>query len=344
MLTLTPNPNGGSKTNASRSPHDEPKTAYSTRVMDAFGSTALRLEGPPGDAPQFTSPAMDFPVPPDLDPFGLAHADPHALPDWWQRLRTLRERHGLVEREDEGPVIYVLTWYLHGSTFRRCDQPRVVRLDQDWTSWLDILRDRWRERIVHNLPVHIGVVSPDPPSNVFQGHAAHLILAQNVVDESTGVVTGYFRSSRIDALQQSAQILSPVLTRDDAIDAIPARAQCNLRQCFVYLGDTPLLADTQLPTSMFTALTVEVLPFEDDIDDFSSFMSFGHQRSHRDPGASSSSHVAIEDNEHSNFLSQLQSHSSSQPLEATGGRHFPVRTWFLHFSDVPYILDASTAD
>ena len=104
--------------------------------------------------------------------------------------------------------------------------------------------------------------------------------------------------------------MSPVLTRDEAIDAIPARVQCEFRQCFVYLGDLPLTIDMPLPTRMFTALTVEVLPLDDDVDDFSSFM----QRSHCVPGASSSSHVNAVEFEHSPFLSQLQSQLSSHSL------------------------------
>ena len=328
------------KTNDSSGSCDDLELTCGTQMLSPSDVVALRLDGPPGDAPQFTCSAETFPVPLDLDPFGLIHADPHALPEWWQQLITLRERHGFVEQEDEGSVIYVLTWYLHGTTFRRCDQPRVVRLDQDWTSWLDILRDRWRERIVHTLPVHIGVVSPDPPSSIFQGHAAHLILAQDVVDESAGVVTGYFRSTRIDALQQSAQILNPFLTRDDAIDAIPASVQCNIRQCFVYLGDVPLLADMQLPTSMFTALTVEVFPPDDDIDDFSSFMAFEPHLNH----PSSSSRAASEDTPDVSFLSQLQSHFSSQSLQVTGGQHFRIRTWFLHFPEVSFWTQARLID
>lgn len=312
--------------------------------QQAASPVTFRLDGTPGDAPTFEVSAHEVPPQLDPDPFGLAHADPRALPDWWQRLRFLRERYGLLECDDEGPVIYVLTWYLHGLTFRRCDQPRVVRLDQDWPSWLEILLDRWRERIDQRLPLQIGVVSPDPPSNVFQGHVAHLILAQNVIEGSAGVVTGYFRSSRIDALQQSAQVLNPVLTRDDAIDAIPARTQCDLRQCFVYLGDVPLEGNMQLPTRMFTALTVEVLPFEDDVDDFSSFMEVGSRRSQRDSGASSSTHDTRAVPESSTCLSQLQLHFRSQPLHVTGERHFRIRTWFLHFSDVPYWTQARLID
>lgn len=110
-----------------------------------------------------------------------------------------------------------------------------------------------------------------------------------------------------------------------------------LRQCFVYLGDVPLPVDVQLPTSMFTALTVEVFPPDDDIDDFSSFMAFGHQRSHRNHGAPTES-------VHANFVFQLQSHLSTQPAHVTGGRHFRIRTWFLHFSEVSYWTQARLVD
>ena len=319
----------------------DPKSKWWIKTNDMEGhqlddswSSVCRTHGQYADAPEFNQPIHDQPDLPPIDPFGLWHADLLDLPEWWSRLRTLRQRHGLLEVEEEGSIIYFCTWYLHGQTQRRCDQPRTVRLDQNWDMWLDTIRDRWSERIDFTQPVHIGVVSPDPPSNVFQGHVAHLILAQEVQHESVGVVTAYFRSTRIDALQQSAQFLAPLVTFDDAIDAIPARVQCEVRQCRAYLGDLPLVEDAPLPTRLFTALTVEVFPYDDDIDDFSSFMDRGVRSPSRDPGASSSHQTAAVRDVNYEFFQQLRRHLGAQPEHVTGGQHFRIRTWYLHFSEV----------
>ena len=197
--------------------------------------------------------------------------------DWWRDLVQLYDQHECTEFLEEGPVIYVNTWYLHGLHLRRNGQARPVRLDCEWQMWPEILREAWGDRIDHAVPLEIGLVKPSPPASVFQGHIhiAHLILQQAMLDESTGIVSGVFRSSQRDAITQSAQVLPVVLLRDDMIAAVPAELQCQYRDCQVFAGETPLLLEQPRRATPFSSIVVEVFPLPEDVDDFASFMAAG---------------------------------------------------------------------
>ena len=73
---------------------------------------------------------------PDGHRVTLWDADPGLLPHWWSQLRSLHDRLGVTECLEEGKVIYVCSWYLHGHNLRRCRHHRVLRLDPEWTTWL----------------------------------------------------------------------------------------------------------------------------------------------------------------------------------------------------------------
>ena len=206
--------------------------------------------------------------------------------DWWRELVQLYDRHGCTEFLEEGPIIYVNTWYLHGLQLRRNDQARPVRLDCEWQMWPEILREVWDDRIDNAVPLEIGLVEPSPPASVFQGHIAHLILQQAMLDEPTGIVSGVFRSSQRDVITQSAQVLPVVLLRDDMIAAVPAELQCLYRDCQVFAGGTPLLLEQPRRATPYSSIVVEVFPLPEDEDDFASFMAAGStSRSRPTPGS-----------------------------------------------------------
>ena len=234
--------------------------------------------------------------------------------DWWQELVRLYDRHGCTEFLEEGPIIYVNTWYLHGVHLRRNDQARPVRLDCEWQMWPELLREAWRDRIDHDAPLEIGLVVPSPPASVFQGHVAHLILQQAMLDEPTGIVSGIFRSSRRDVIAQSAQVLPVVLLSDDMIAAVPAQLQCLNRECHIFAGGTPLLHEHPRRATPFSSVVVEVFPVPEDEEDFASFMAAGSTSRSRPTQGSLAAlpHVARqEEAQHED----LESESSSEESE-----------------------------
>lgn len=208
-------------------------------------------------------------------PTGHWVPDARALPSWWRKLLELHDRHGVIECLEEGKVIYVCSWYLHGITLRNSQESRPVRLTEQWRDWLTLFQDVWHDRLLLGLPVELGVVQPHPPASVFQGHVAHVILGQDMHDEAPAIVTTLFRSSQRDALAQSAQLLPETVTAPWAIQAASATVQCAHRECRVYLGDSPLQEPQALVPLPFTSLVIEVFPESEDVDDFTSFMAAG---------------------------------------------------------------------
>ena len=214
----------------------------------------------------------------DEDPIQRHINDPTFLPSWWNQLRSIHERLGHVESLEEGKIIYVCSWYLHGHTRQRSPVSRILRLGPDWNEWLELIKEVWQDQLLREQPVDIGLVMPHPPSTVFQGHVAHLILSQEVDSEtaSVGIVSAYFRHSSRDAIVQQAHVLPLVINRMIAIDLTSTWTHCAIRQCHVRIGDLSLRDEGhEIPTPWCTSIVTEIFPVEDDLDDYSSFMAAG---------------------------------------------------------------------
>eukprot|EP00435_Cladocopium_sp_Y103_P062619 s676_g24.t1 len=154
----------------------------------------------------------------------------------------------------------------------------MLRLTSEWHTWLDELRYLWRDLLHEEDATTIGLISPNPPSTVFQGHAvAHFLILQQVVDEPAGIVSGVFRSTRQDTITQAAQVLPVILTSSEVIDLVRARVPCNLRTCLTYLGNELLAPEHPRRVQAFTSVVTEVFPLEEDVDDFTSFMAAGRR-------------------------------------------------------------------
>ena len=215
---------------------------------------------------------------PEEDPIQRHINDPTFLPSWWNQLRSMHERLGQVECLEEGKVIYVSSWYLHGHTRQRSPVSRTLRLGPDWSDWLELIKEVWQDQLRREQPVDIGLVMPHPPSTVFQSHVAHLILCQEVHPEvaSVGIVSAYFRHSTRDAIVQQAHVLPLFINKMIAIDLTSTWTHCTTRQCHVRIGDLSLREDGhETPTPWCTSIVTEIFPVEDDFDDYSSFMAAG---------------------------------------------------------------------
>eukprot|EP00435_Cladocopium_sp_Y103_P019115 s4248_g4.t1 len=156
------------------------------------------------------------------------HAMPpaDALPDWWQNLRSLFDSQAVTENLDEGPILYILTWFLHGQTQLQCHHPRVLRLDQFWHHWLRDLKDLWHDRLDPAAAVAIGLVRPTPPLAPARFHAGHLIIHQNTEDLAVGVFTTLFHGLRKNAFVQNAMALPNQQSVSSVISAVQFQRQC----------------------------------------------------------------------------------------------------------------------
>ena len=118
---------------------------------------------------------------------GLGTNDQHP-PDWLNALQALFDDNAFVENSDEGRIIYVLVWFVHGGNQRNNDDPRTVRLDSHSQWWRSELVFPWRDHFQRATPIHLHCVDPMPPREPWQSHAAHIIVSQAMRDDHVGVL------------------------------------------------------------------------------------------------------------------------------------------------------------
>ena len=66
-------------------------------------------------------------------------------PEHIQRIMEQLEEHGGIEVEEEGPVLYVNTWFLNHPVHRSCAQFRTVRIAGNFEAWHQQFLRRWSD-------------------------------------------------------------------------------------------------------------------------------------------------------------------------------------------------------
>eukprot|EP00438_Fugacium_kawagutii_P025183 Skav201055 [mRNA] locus=scaffold215:260288:266747:- [translate_table: standard] len=138
--------------------------------------------------PENESPANRFAVrrPPQPNVHNWAE-----LPRWCQTLQAAIDAFGATELAEEGPVIYIQTFFIHGEWRRTSSERRPVRLDAQVATWKECIADAWDD-----------IFDPDagawdyfvvfPPSFIWpvtEGIACHLIVTQNQLHDEAAILT-----------------------------------------------------------------------------------------------------------------------------------------------------------
>eukprot|EP00435_Cladocopium_sp_Y103_P013768 s4354_g3.t1 len=172
-------------------------------LQDAIGGTIYRR--PRGPAFRSAVSAM-----PDLDRLVLStQSSPSDLrPSWLIALSDVFHQRAFTEMQEEGPVCYVLTWFLHGDRYHRCPDPRVVRLTRLSFQWRHDLVMSWRDQLQRDEPVDFWVVHPTPPRSPLESHVAHVILTQQLPSTQQAVLlTAVIQDPQEALLEHTAYIL-----------------------------------------------------------------------------------------------------------------------------------------
>eukprot|EP00435_Cladocopium_sp_Y103_P037589 s516_g10.t1 len=149
---------------------------------------------------------------------------------------TFRDR-AVVEYEDQGPVLHVLTWYIHHGVVLRCTRPIVVQLEADPTTWPDALTAPWREQLQPGIPVAFREVRPNPPRLFRDQHMAHIILEQGIHLPNYAVLVSILSQGLYhDATTQIALSLATAISAEDVIRAVHLEDRCTVYRCTVWSG------------------------------------------------------------------------------------------------------------
>jgi len=152
-------------------------------------------------------------------------------------LSNLFESRSIIECEEEGPIAYVDTWYIHHSNSPQCRAPRAVRLFHDPASWLEDLLEPWRDVIDPELDTTIYLVRPTPPCTLFECILAHLIIEQAPrQDYVVGLISIHEANFQGAIIDHRAFSLPSLMTARSVIRQADIQARCSTRSCTVRRG------------------------------------------------------------------------------------------------------------
>ncbi|CAL1157093.1 unnamed protein product [Cladocopium goreaui] len=161
-------------------------------------------------------------------------------PEDQRYLERLFNENSLIECEEEGPIAYLETWYIHHQIARSCPHPKAVRLRHDTTDWIEDIVEPWMNEIDHNLDITIHVVRPQPPCTNMECVLAHLIVEQSFATEHTvGLLTIQEPLSHGIHLQHCAFSLPTLMNRAMVLRQVGLQEPCQQRLCSVRLGHIP---------------------------------------------------------------------------------------------------------
>ena len=167
---------------------------------------------------------------------------PHA-PDCRKDLRPNYEACLMIlantDLPEEGPVLHVVTWYIHHERVPSCIVGRLVRLSRRPWEWLQQLCLPWLPLMqpFENLAFHI--VRPNPLTPDFAGSAKWFMLFLS----RTFKLPGKLRSSRhcfmvfmVTLLIRRAQSIPTHLSREVVERLLAIEDVCRQRRCTAWSG------------------------------------------------------------------------------------------------------------
>jgi len=151
-------------------------------------------------------------------------------------------RHGdLIECEEEGPVIYLTTWYLRPESHVVCYEGRSVRLTADEEFWTDDIVASWADHVAPEEPLTLRVVQPVPPCSVFECVQAHVILDQGLHPPLVPIVVS-IHDQGLDSRrwQHRAYLTEPLQHQLSILRLVELQARCVQMRCSVSLRGFPI--------------------------------------------------------------------------------------------------------
>ena len=94
------------------------------------------------------------------------------FPAWVTQLWDLLQAEGAIEMAEEGPVLYLQSFYISHQHHPHQHISRPLRIDRDYVEWERDFRFVWEDFVDENAPMDIHLVRPELPLPVTRGVAA----------------------------------------------------------------------------------------------------------------------------------------------------------------------------
>eukprot|EP00435_Cladocopium_sp_Y103_P034474 s425_g8.t3 len=187
--------------------------------------------------------------------------EPTWAPAIWELLRT----EGVVENDEEGPLIYVTSYFISHTNHPFCDEPRLLRFDADFREWNREIRAVWEDVVDDAVSLDVVVVQPAPPHFAIHGTVATVIVQQHMMDDRHPILTtAVFISDPITRFYDSAHSAAPVLSFGAVLRLSGTAEVCSRRfeqaygRCTIHVGFRILPMDQDIPVHPGLGLTIRV--------------------------------------------------------------------------------------
>ena len=189
------------------------------------------------DSPSSDRSINDFSRPPRVE-----------QPIWQHDVWDLLRAHGETELQEEGPIVYVTSHYISHTTVTRNTVTRPLRFDTDHETWEASVRFMWEDFIDNQAQLEIFIISPDPPTTVYQGTVATVVVTQHPRPGHAACVISTYEAGQSHLQNSQAALSTALLTPSDAfIDASGARPRCPQgAECQLWIGEQALPHDADV--------------------------------------------------------------------------------------------------
>ena len=187
------------------------------------------------------------------------------VPDWSTfelGLRQLFEEFSHTDLPEEGPVLHVVTWFIHHEHTPVCIVGRLVRLSQNPWEWLQLLCTPWLPLIrpFQNLAIH--VVRPNPTPDVPGQQIVHVILEQGIqIARKTALLSVLFHGLHGDVTHRRAQSIPTHLSREVIVRVLGIDELCQQRRCTAWSGRMQFHRQRLEQVAQAIGISVTVAPF-----------------------------------------------------------------------------------
>ena len=179
-----------------------------------------------------------------------------------------------TEFDDEGPVIYWTTWFLHTTRSRRTSESRLFRADSEQALWYQDLCNLWADVIEPGRALQVHFVHPEPPRNIGDPQPGHLLIVQGQDDSIPILTTALFDHATNRRQWHVAALMPPYFDVHQLYDLLGIARWCTLRPCPVVVGAHPHVAGDLLHVQdgEHVLTTIMPQPIQLPQDDSVSFM------------------------------------------------------------------------
>ena len=180
-------------------------------------------------------------------------------PLWHQEIWDLLCDEGAVEMDEEGPIIYVRSFFIsHTNTpINRVSRP--LRFDIEHEAWEASARFMWEDFVDQQAPLELFIVHPDPPTTIFEGTVATVLVVQHPLPQKAAiVVTALPDAPEVRHARHVALSADPVVTQDQLVAVAEVQGLCNTPGCSTWIGSRELPADEHVRTHDGLGLQIKI--------------------------------------------------------------------------------------